>query len=152
MFRSILCVSVLFVILFSCQQKTDVASDIEAIKAVNQKQIDAQETYSYEGESTVWLHAPYVLHMTADWGHKKIGWDALSDYYKNRFEKLKNDSITEYKFKVENFDVQIDGNFACATYDESFIGTVMGTPYDQTVKVHKYFIKHEGEWKILAIF
>jgi ketosteroid isomerase-like protein len=144
--------SLSLLVLVSCQPPVDMAAEEAAIKAVNQKQLEANEAFNFEGESAVWLHAPYILHATAAAGEGKLGWDSLSVYYKERFDAAKKDTATQYNFTVENFTVQIEGNAAFVTYDESFKGTVAGNQFDSNYKVHKYFIKKEGEWKILAIF
>ena len=132
---------------FGCQTKTDVSAEKEAIKAVNQKQLDAMESFDYEGEAEVWLHEPYILHST----HDIRGWDSLSVHYKEQFENMKQDPENRISFSAENFDVIINGNVAILSYDESSRGKLFGNEFSHNSRAYKYLIKKDGEWKILAV-
>jgi len=132
---------------FGCQKKTDLSAEKEAIKAVNKKQLDAMESFNYEGEAEVWLHEPYILHSTND----IRGWDSLSVYYREEFKKLQEDSENKIRFNAENFDVIINGNIAILSYDESSEGTLFGDEFSNKGRAYKYLMKKDGEWKILAI-
>ena len=160
MFKRILFVPALLIILSSCQKPSEInqelidnATEIELIKAVNQKQLDANVAFDYEGESAVWLNSPCAIHRTMGGEHgPQFGWESIGNSYKKRFENFKNDtSTTKYEFIVENYDIKIDDNIAFVTYDETFQGTILGRPVGFKSKVHKYFVKKDGEWKILAI-
>ena len=45
----------------ACQEKTDVAAEKEAIKAIHQKELEACENFNYEGEAAICiLIKPYI--------------------------------------------------------------------------------------------
>lgn len=135
---------------FGCQNNTDLSAEKEAIKAVNKKQLDAMESFDYEGEAAVWLHEPYIHH--AGFGEEEIrGWDSLSVHYKEQFENMKQDSENRISFSAENFDVIINGNIAILSYDESSEGTLFGEEFSNKGRAYKYLMKKDGEWKILAV-
>ena len=56
------------------------------------------------------------------------------------------------EFICENFDIHIDGNIAFVIYDQTINGTLSGEEIHSESQVHKYIVKKDGEWKILAVF
>jgi ketosteroid isomerase-like protein len=136
----------------ACQQKTDVAAEKEAIKAINQKELEACENFNYEGEAEIWLHEPYIVHTRAKIDSGVKGWEALSRHYKDLYSRLKQDPNSEVEFTAENFDIQIEGDNAFLMYDETMEGVLNGQKYSHEKRVYKYFLKKDGEWKLLAVY
>lgn len=141
--------------LVACEQKVDVAAEEEAIKAVNQKQLDAVRTASYEGEAAVWAHEPYIVHGSGT--RDAVGWDSLSVVYKKTFEewkKLMQDEPDKYhrdEWTGSNYDIHLNGNVAFIFYDEHVRGIWEGESVSTDNRVLKYLEKKDGEWKIVAV-
>ena len=135
----------------ACQEKTDVAAEKEAIKAINQKELEACENFNYEGEAKIWLHEPYIVHNNPSGNEMIRGWDELRTYYKDLYGKFKQDSASNIEITAKNFDIRIEGNNAFLIYDESLESVLSGEKYSHKTKVYKYFIKKDGEWKLLAV-
>ena len=142
--------------LVACEQKVDVAAEEEAIKAVNQKQLDAIRTASYEGEAAVWAHEPYIVHGTVP-GGAVVGWDSLSVMYKKIFEEwkelMKNEPEKSHRdeWTGSNYDIHLNGNVAFIFYDEHNHGVWEGESYSNDSRTLKYMEKKDGEWKIVAV-
>ncbi len=137
--------------LVACEQKVDVAAEEAAIKAVNQKQLDAVRTVSYEGEAAVWAHEPYIVHGTT------VGWDSLSVGYKKTFEEWKElmknepDKYHRDEWTGSNYDIHLNGNVAFIFYDEHIRGIWEGESVSTDFRRLKYLEKKDGEWKIVAV-
>jgi ketosteroid isomerase-like protein len=154
MYKSIIYVFLLgSLVMLSCQQKVDIASEKEAIIAVNKKQLDAVKSADYEGEAAVWAHEPYIVHATTAGGKGKVGWDSLSAHYKMSFEKRKKDPNNNVfrEFTASNYDIKIEGNVAFIIYDEYVEGKWQGEDFSDKSKVVKHLIKKDGEWKITVV-
>ncbi|MCB7130424.1 MAG: nuclear transport factor 2 family protein [Candidatus Brocadiales bacterium] len=142
--------------LVACEQKVDVAAEEEAIKAVNQKQLDAVCSADYEGEAAVWAQEPYIVIRKS--GRKIVGWDSLSVWYKETFEKNRELVQNEPdKYRIDecsgsNYDIHLNGNAAYIHYDEHAEGIWEGEEFSNDSKVAKYLEKIDGEWKIVAVF
>ena len=142
---------VAIVIIAACQQKTDVAAEKEAIKTIHQKELEATENYNYENQANTWLHEPYIVHARAKIDSGVRGWDTLSEHYKNLYNRLKQDPDSKVEFTAENFDIHIEGDNAFLMYDETMEGVLNGQKYSHDKRVYKYFLKKDGEWKLLAV-
>ena len=138
--------------LAACEQKVDVAAEEEAIKAVNQKQLDAIRTADYEGEAAVWAQEPYIVHGTVT--DPVVGWDSLSVYYKKTFEERRNepDKYRIEEFTGSNYHIHLHGDAAYILYDEHVKGIWEGEEVSNDYKVAKYLEKIDGEWQIVAVF
>ena len=139
--------------LVACEQKVDVAAEEEAIKAAVQNETNAFDDNDYERLAAAWVHEPYVVHgsMGED---IVVGWDSLSVANKNAIE-LKNKEPDKYRVKERtqlNFDIYLDGNAAFVIHDESGEGIWAGEEFSFDVKVVKYLLKKDGEWKLVAVF
>jgi ketosteroid isomerase-like protein len=152
--KSIIYVLVLgSLVMLSFQQKVDIEQEKEAIKAVNQKQLDAVKAADYEGEAAVWAHEPYIVHATTAGGKGKVGWDSLSAHYKKSFEERKKDPGNNVikEITASNYDIQLSGNVAFIMYDEYAEGKWEGEDFSSKSKVVKHLIKKDGEWKITVV-
>ncbi len=141
--------------LVACEQKVDVAAEEEAIKTAIQNETNAFVDNDYERLAAAWVHEPYVAH--ASMGGGKVGWDSLSVAFKNAIEnaiELKNKEPDKYRveFTQSNFDIHLDGNAAYVLYDEHREGIWEGEEFSNDIKVVKYLVKKDGEWKLVAVF
>lgn len=142
--------------LAACEQKVDVAAEEAAIKAAVQSETKAAYDNDYERLAAAWVHEPYVVHATID-SVVKVGWDSLSVAFKNFIEnniELINNEPDKYRmeFTHSNFDISLNGNAAFVIHDEHLEGIWAGEESSNDIKVVKYLLKKDGEWKLVAVF
>ena len=139
--------------LVACEQKVDVAAEEEAIKAVNQKQLEAYRTADYVGEAATWANEPYIIHAGLSDDRIIIGWDSLSVFYKDSFNTRKQGSGYDFRQATgSNYDIYLHGNIAVISYDQHSEGVWDGEEFSTDIRQIKYLEKIDGEWKIVAVF
>lgn len=142
--------------LMACEQKVDVAAEEAAVKAAVQSETKAAFDNDYERLAAAWVHEPYVVHATID-SVVKVGWESLSVAFKNNLEnniELINKEPDKYGVEVtqSNFDISLNGNVAFVNHDEHLEGIWAGEETSNDIKVVKYLLKKDGEWKLVAVF
>jgi ketosteroid isomerase-like protein len=130
------------------KEEIDIAKEEEAIKQVVQATLDAIKAESYDAIAATWVHAPYVVRKDM------VGWDSVSVFFqeslKEWFDGPENNQISV--FTASNFDIYINGNFASVFHDERLERIWDGEEMTSDSRVHKYFEKIEGEWKVITLF
>jgi len=125
----------------------DNEKEMEAIKHVVQAQLDAYTALSYKAEAATWAHRPYIVRRDI------VGWDSLSEYYKETFKERKEDTENIIKaITAYNFDIYVNGNFASVFHDERYETTRNGQENAWDRSMHKYLEKIDGAWKVIAMF
>jgi len=141
--------------LVACEQKVDVAAEEEAIKAVIQKQFNAACSDDYEGQAAVWAHEPYIALRSS--GRKIMGWDSLSVWYKETYEKnreLRKNEPDKYRIDEcsgSNYDIHLHCDAAYVLYEEHWEGIWEGEDFSGDYKFAKYLEKKDEEWKVVAV-
>lgn len=138
-------------ILGTCQNKKNLSEVKAAIKTLNEKETQAYENYDFEAEAAVWLHKPYVVHAGFTDTIRK-GWNHIRKVYKYQFENLQKDPDSYIDIEIIDPEVHILGNTAVLKYREKLDANFSDGSHFHEKTVHKYFVKQNGQWKLLAIF
>ena len=136
-------------------EQTDLQAEIEAILNLNARESAAFWNKDYEAWAQCWVHAPYIRSM--GWypvgGVSYVeGWDTLSTHTREHLANNPTPNPNAAQVRRENFNVQIMGDLAWATFDQ--YGTDTGQPtFDMPGRSRETRIleKQDGQWKFVYV-
>ena len=135
--------TLIFSIVFSASAQKN---DIEAIKALIEKETHAFFNIDYKTWEQSWVHAPYAFWSFADTTdvNSFSGWDNINTGFQEYFKTAKPSNA---KIEREWLDIKIYGNGAYARFIQHVKDNTL-RPAQQEVRVLE---KVKGQWKIVCV-
>ena len=140
-------IAILLCLAFSVQaQKKN--NDVEAIKALIQRETKAFFEVDYNTWADSWVHAPYAFWSFADTTdvNSFSGWDQIQNGFSEYF-KTSKPSTAKIDREWLGLDVKIYGNGAYVRFNQ-FVKDGTNRPGQAEVRVLE---KVKGEWKIVCV-
>jgi hypothetical protein len=121
-------------------------NDIEAIKALIEKETTAFVEIDYDTWASTWSHTPYAFWSFGDTTdvNSFSGWDRIDAGFKEYFRTAKPSKPTIQRTWI---DVKVYGNGAYARYTQQ-VSDNIATPPQAQVRVLE---KVKGAWKIVCV-
>ncbi|MCJ7820261.1 MAG: nuclear transport factor 2 family protein [Bacteroidales bacterium] len=133
----------------SCQKKTDIAREKEAIMAVIQAESETARDGNFEGITSCYVQDELNTRLTVSEESYSIitGWDELVKL----FEPFKSNAEQDYsnlKVSKENAVIKVMGNTAWLICDNIWKGEIDSSDFKSETLQVTFLEKVEGEWKI----
>ena len=141
----------------SCQEKIDIETEKEAIKAVIEEELAAYVDRDFSRVEATWVHESTSrdYFMTSTGIFKRIGWSVIAKADKEHIEDEDYwDDRENYNGEHSNFDIVVHGNTALAFHNTKFSGKYLGEEFINEQERIVHMVKVEGEWKfdLLAMY
>ena len=115
-------------------------SDVEAVRAANQRFYDAFESSDMDAMSDVWDHGPTVACTHPGWATLQ-GWAAVSSSWFALFQQP-----SPLQFILTDVQCRVEGTMGWVTVDENLIGNGPG----MTVAALNLYRRTDDGWKLVC--
>jgi hypothetical protein len=134
----------------SCQEKTNVAQEEEAIKAVIKQEIALWLDQDYIAESDFLRKVDYATVINNNGNNHKltVGWEGNLAIIKESSEADWSE-LSNGKFECRDFHIKVYDDVAWAVYYEQLTGEWKGEPVDYKNTKVTILEKVDGNWKLV---
>jgi hypothetical protein len=135
----------------SCQEKTNVAQEEEAIKAVIKQELALYVAQDIK-EAEFYKKADYlrIIYNDGNSHQQTVGWDSLYANVKKIVE-FDRSGASDLKFECKDFHIKVYEDVAWAVYEVPLSWIWKGEPGESSSTKVTFLEKVDGDWKIVLV-